>query len=450
MTIDEEYVKGFSKSHELFQRSGEAIVRAATHDIRYFEPFPPFIERADGSRKWTTEGHELVDYWMGHGALLLGHNPPQIVSVMEDQIRNGTHAGGAHRFEVALAEKIIEMIPSAERVEFAMSGTEATMVAIRLARSYTGKSKVLKFRYHFHGWHDYATAGMTPPFDVPVYTGVPQEVLSTMLVAPLNDIEGTRGLLDEHDDVAAVILEPAGPSACTMSTDLSFLHQLREETERRGIVLIFDEVVTGFRYSPGGAQAKLGIIPDLTALGKIMGGGLPSAAVVGRKEILEMLLYKDSEWNRFGRSGHGGTFNANPLAARAGLAMLSAIDDGKAQQRVDDYGASITKALNEVIRRQRVRGCVHCQFSVVHFFLGQRNQCPILDSCEKVNCTYEPIMQHMGELRDKFRRGMLLEGVDVMRGDHCYLCTALDERDHQQTVEAFEKTLIRLKEEGGL
>jgi glutamate-1-semialdehyde 2,1-aminomutase len=450
MTIDEEYMKRFSKSQELFQRSRKAIVRAATHDIRYFEPFPPFVERADGSRKWTAEGYELVDYWMGHGALLLGHNPPQIVSVMEDQISNGTHAGGAHRFEVALAEKIIEMIPSAERVEFAMTGTEATMVAIRLARSYTGKSKVLKFQYHFHGWHDYAAAGMTPPFEVSICTGVPQEALDTMLVAPHNDIEETRRLLDEHDDVGVVILEPAGPGACALATDIDFLRQLREETKKRGIALIFDEVVTGFRYSPGGAQAKLGVIPDLTALGKIMGGGLPSAAVAGRKEILEMLLYKDSEWNRFGRSGHGGTFNANPLVARAGLAMLNAIDDGKAQKKVDDYGASITKALNEVIRRQRVRGCVHCQFSVVHFFLGERNQCLILDTCEKVNCTYEPIMQHMGELRNKLRRGMLLEGVDVMRGDHCYLCTALDERDHQQTVEAFEKTLIRLKEEGDL
>src|SRR5438477_11014231 len=240
-SIDDAFRKRFARSAELYERSRKAIAGGITHDSRNFVPFPISIERADGSRKWDVDGNELIDHWMGHGSLLLGHNHPQVTAAVAEQLEKGTHYGACHELEVAWAEQIGRMVPSAEWVRFTMSGTEATMLAMRDARAFTGRELVIRFAGHFHGWHDYAMAGYQPPFDTLTSTGVPKSVSETMLVAYPNNIDSVTHLLDAHaGQVAAATLEPGGGSNAIIPTDLEFLRQLRTLCTERDVVLIFD------------------------------------------------------------------------------------------------------------------------------------------------------------------------------------------------------------------
>jgi glutamate-1-semialdehyde 2,1-aminomutase len=329
--LAEAFAERFPRSLAEYQRAASIFPAGITHDSRHSAPYPIYVDHAQGARKWTIEGVELIDYWMGHGALLLGHNNPAVVEAVQAQLARGTHYGASHQLEAAWGELVIRLIPSAERVRFTSSGTEATLMALRLARAATGRSKVIKFQGHFHGWHDYLAVGITPPFDAPNSAGIPAEVLSTVLLAPPNSLRAVRDLLDAHDDVAAVILEPGGGSNGLIAPDLEFLHGLRALTAKRGVVLIFDEVITGFRYARGGAQERYGITPDLTTLAKILAGGLPGGAVAGKAAILDYLDYHDgdAQWNRHGRVAQQGTFNGNPLSAAAGIACLTQVAAGE-------------------------------------------------------------------------------------------------------------------------
>ena len=250
MTILEEYRARHPKSAALWERARTAIPGGITHDIRHLAPFPVYVERARGTRKWDADGHEYIDYWMGHGALFLGHCHPAVVKAIQEQAPRGTHFGACPELEVRWAELVCKLVPSAEMVRFTMSGTEATHLALRIARAYTGHPKVVKFHGHFHGWHDGAAVGVNPPYDVPMSAGIPGATLDQVLICPPNDVKAAEGLL-ARGDVAAVILEPAGGQAGTTPTLPGYLQELRALTTRHGVVLIFDEVITGFRYAPG-------------------------------------------------------------------------------------------------------------------------------------------------------------------------------------------------------
>src|SRR5438067_2714806 len=365
-TIDDAFRKRFPKSAELYERSKKAIAGGITHDSRNFSPFPIYVERAQGSRKWDVDGNELLDHWMGHGALILGHNHPRVSDAVSEQVHKGTHYGACHELEVAWAEQITRLIPSAESVRFTMSGTESTMLAMRDARAFTGREKVIRFAGHFHGWHDYAMAGYQPPFDTPTSTGVPRAVAETMLVAYPNNIDSVRGLLEAHPgQVAAVILEPGGGSNAIIPTNVEFLRQLRTLCTERDVVLIFDEVITGFRYSPGGAQQRYGITPDLTTLAKIVAGGLPGGAVVGRRDILDVQTFKgELHKDRFERVLHQGTFNANPLSAAAGLNALQIVAEGWPTEQANQAGEQLRNGLRDVFERSHVAGGVLGEASV--------------------------------------------------------------------------------------
>src|SRR5438477_8405949 len=349
-TIDDAFRKRFPKSAELYERSKKAIAGGITHDSRNFAPFPIYVERAEGSRKWDVDGNELLDHWMGHGALILGHNHPRVTEAVAEQVHKGTHYGACHELEVAWAEQITRLIPSAESVRFTMSGTESTMLAIRDARAFTGREKIIRFAGHFHGWHDYAMSGYQPPFDTPTSTGVPKSVADTMLVAYPNNIDSVRELLDAHlGEVAAVILEPGGGSNGIIPTNVQFLKDLRALTTQKNVVLIFDEVITGFRYSTGGAQQFYGVIPDMTTLAKIVAGGLPGGAVVGKKDILDVQAFKgELHKDRFERVLQQGTFNANPMSAAAGLTALQLVGEGWVTEQANAAGEQIRTRLRDV------------------------------------------------------------------------------------------------------
>ena len=326
------------KSQALYERARGVIPGGVTHDGRHLKPFPIYVDRAEGPLKWDVDGNEYVDYWMGHGALFLGHCHPAVVKAIQQQAARGTHLGASHELEVRWAELITKLIPSAEMVRFAMSGTEATHLGLRIARAYTGRPKVVKFNGHFHGWHDGVVVAVNPPFEVPMSAGVPSGVLDQVLVCPPNDIKAVEALL-ERGDVAAVILEPAGGQSVTTPTIPGYLQELRNACTRHGVVLIFDEVITGFRYAPGGAQAYFGVTPDMTTLAKIVAGGLPGAAVVGKKAIMSMMAHRgDPTWDRAERVAQNGTFNSNPVCAAAAIATLELVADGALHARANKVG----------------------------------------------------------------------------------------------------------------
>ncbi|MBV9895855.1 MAG: aspartate aminotransferase family protein [Chloroflexi bacterium] len=441
-TIDDSFRKRFSKSAELYQRSRAAIAGGITHDSRNFAPFPIYVERAEGSRKWDVDGNELLDHWMGHGALLLGHNHPDVVAAVAEQVHRGTHYGACHELEVAWAEQIQRLIPSAEWVRFTMSGTEATMLAMRDARAYTGREKVIRFAGHFHGWHDYAMAGYQPPFDTPTSTGVPAGVAQSMLVAYPNNIESVRELLDAHPgEVAAVIVEPGGGSNGIIPTNVDFLKQLRTLCTERNVVLIFDEVITGFRYSPGGAQQLYGVTPDVTTLAKIVAGGLPGGAVVGKHDILNVQSFTgELHHDRYERVLQQGTFNANPMSAAAGLTALQLVGEGWPTQQAAEAGEQLRVALRDVFERRGVAGVVLGEASVFQILLGEGME-------EAVATTdVQRLMAGRGAV-NTLRKAMLLNGVDLMRSGG-FTSIVHEDAELAKTVEAFDRSLEALQREG--
>ncbi len=446
--IVQAYRRANPRSETLYARAEKRIPGGITHDIRHLRPFPLYVERAQGSRKWTADGQELIDYWMGHGALFLGHNHPQVMRAVAEQAARGTHYGASHEFEVRWAELVARLVPSAEKVRFTASGTEATHLALRLARAFTGREQVLKFEGHFHGWHDAATAGVKPPYATPTSSGVPGATAGAMILCPPNDLARAEALLEAHPGLGAAILEPAGGSAGTIPTDVAFLRGLRDLTRRRGVVLIFDEVISGFRYAPGGAQEFFGVTPDLTTLAKILAGGLPGGAACGRADIMDLLAFRDDGgWNRRGRVAHAGTFNSNPLCAAAGIAALELVADGQRQRAANAAGDRLRRAMNQAIYRLRADACVYGESSLFVIFL---EPCHLRQGCDRSRCGLDhaslqsyanPGLYHL------LRLAMTLHGVDIPPY-HSWMSCAHSAEDLEKTVEAFEGALRMLLDEG--
>jgi glutamate-1-semialdehyde 2,1-aminomutase len=374
---------------------------------------------------------------MGHGAMLLGHSHPEVVEAMARQLSRGTHHGACHELEVEWAELVKQLIPSAEKVRFTMSGTEATMLAIRLLRAATGKEKILRFAGHFHGWHDYAMVAYQPPFDVPTSAGIPAVIPSTMLTAMPNDIESVRALLDAHDDVAAVILEPGGGSNATVPTDRTFLQALRDLTHERNVPLMFDEVITGFRYSPGGAQQYYGITPDMTTLAKIVAGGQPGGAVVGRADLMAPLEYSgDAARDRRERVLHQGTFNANPVGAAAAVATLKIVATGEPHKVANRLGQLLREGLADVMEKRGVPGAVVGECSVFQILLGEGMVEAVASSdAAKLIGARGPAAA--------LRKAMLVEGVDLMRTGG-FTSLKHTEDDIERVVAAFDRAVQTL------
>jgi glutamate-1-semialdehyde 2,1-aminomutase len=446
-TIIEEYTRRFSSSRQLYEQALALFPNGVTHDGRYAIPFPLYIERAEGSKKWDVEGRELIDYWMGHGSLLLGHGHPEVLRAMQEQIVLGTHYGACHRLEVEWAEWVMRLVPSAERVRFTSSGTEATMMAIRLARIFTGKTKVVRFQGHFHGWHDTIVVGYQPPYYPPSVPGIPPEVVGQVLVSPPNDIGALEHLLTSHNDIACVIIEPTGASFGLVPTAPGFLKTLREMTTRRRILLIFDEVITGFRCAPGGAQAYFGVTPDITTLAKILAGGLPGGCVTGRREIIDLLAFQPDDPTAQRKMLHHGTFNANPLSAAAGVATLSRVASGEDIAVANARAEQLKKGFGEVVERHGVDWLVYGHFSDVKVLLKAR-------SCRSVDeLLYgeenHALLRSLGrpELVPILRYGMLLYGVDFWRS-RGMVSSAHAEADIEKTVEVFDTVVGRMRREG--
>ena len=409
-----------------------------------------YVTRGQGARKWDVDGNEYVDFLLGNGALLLGHSPQAVVEAIQRALADGTHFGNDHPLHVEWGEIVKQLVPSAEKVRFVNSGTEATLLALRLARAFTGRNKVLRFEGHFHGWHDGVVHGFQPPFDADGSLGMPPEVWKSFVTAPANDIDRIDEILAEDGDIAAAIVEPSGASWGRIPTEPEFLHGLRALTAKRDVLLIFDEVVTGFRLAPGGAEQYYGITPDMSCFAKILAGGMPGGAVTGREEIMSLFDFTgDAERDRHRRVVHFGTFNASPLSAAAGVACLQQVATGEPTKKADALAARLRGGFEEVLERHAIAGYVYGISSTFHVFFetdaavaaaaGQRGDLRTSDASK--------LKGMPGELISSYQRHLRHNGVDNMSSTGGVVSSAHSDRDLEEATAAFEKTVLALAAE---
>lgn len=331
-----------NRSKLLFEKAKKLIPGGVNSPVRAFNPYPFFVKKAKGSRIIDVDDNEYIDYCLGYGPLILGHADAQVVNAVKDQLENGSLYGAPTEQEVELAELICQLVPSAEMVRLVSTGGEATMSALRLARGYTGKKKIIKFEGCYHGAHDSvlvkAGSGATT-FGMPDSLGIPEETTRNTLVIPYNDSEKFEATIKENkENLAAVIVEPVIGNIGLVLPKEGFLETLREITEAHGIILIFDEVITGFRMALGGAQEYYNVIPDLTTLGKILGGGFPMAAFTGKEEIMKMIAPS-------GKVYQAGTYSGNPVSVTAGLSTLRILKEGG-----KDFYRKMESKCNELVK----------------------------------------------------------------------------------------------------
>jgi glutamate-1-semialdehyde 2,1-aminomutase len=390
---------------DLAERARRVLPGGSTHASRTYDP-RIYVARSSGSRKWLIDGTELIDYTMGHGALLLGHAHPAVVEAVREQVGNGTHYGAAHPLEVEWAELIASLVPSAEKVRFTASGTEAVMLALRVARVATGRDRVIKLQDHFHGWSDVVSPYLDPEGETRTPPGVPEALGELTQVVPTDDPAALLAAL-ARGDVAAVIMEASGAHYGQIPLDPAFIAVAREACTATGTVLVFDEVVTGFRVAPGGMQAVLGIAPDISVLGKVMAGGLPSGAVAGRADLLELLATAIA---------HPGTFNANPLSAAAGITTLRLIADGSPQRTAEDYALGLAGEWTAALAAAGIPGTIRRLTSILHIVLA------------------DPRAQ------SRIANAMRAEGVDILNTSA--FCSAVHTpADLEQTAAAFARAI---------
>ena len=440
--IVDRYRDKFQKSGEMFQL-GKNVIPGGGHQSRTVYPYPVYIEKGEGSLKWDVDGNQLIDYMMGYGALILGHSHPKVTEAVSRKLSEGTHMGSATPIEIRWAEIVQELIPSAERVRFTASGTETTLLAFRLSRAYTGKRKIVKFREHLHGWHDY----VSPESGINTQIGIPKETLSSVIVAePI--IEEIEDLLRRDTDIAAVIIEPTGGHWGQFPLpNPKFLRELRRITNDNNVIMIMDETITGFRMSKGGAQERFNVLPDLTTMGKIVAGGLPGGCIAGKAEIMDLISAEDTS----SRIAHPGTFNGNPISAAAGVACLEELANNSVNEQADSIAIHLKDGLKNALSRKEVIGHVHGIASVVHVVLGVECDCngnictlPYSEIARGTGVGY-----HMdGGMSSNLKLAMLNEGIDMMGGIGFMVSSAHTENDVDRTADAFERSLDALRLEG--
>ncbi|MFP4621170.1 MAG: glutamate-1-semialdehyde 2,1-aminomutase [Bacteroidales bacterium] len=362
------------KSIEAFKRAKSAIAGGVNSPVRAYssvDSTPLFMDRGKGSKVWDIDGNEYIDFVSSYGPLILGHAHPRIVEAVTKAAEKGTSFGAPTETETEIAELVKEMVPSIERIRFVNSGTEATMSGIRLARGYTGKDYIVKFSGCFHGHGDtfliQAGSGVMT-LGLPDSPGVTKGTAGDTLVAHYNDLESVQQLFDQYgDNIAGVILEPVAGNMGTVPPDPPFLKGLKKITKKHQSLLIFDEVMTGFRVARGGAQEYYDVTPDMTILGKIIGGGLPVGAFGGSKEIMEHL-------SPAGPVYQSGTLSGNPLAMSAGKAMLAELNKEGFYENMESKSKKIAEGMEQNIKEIGIPGTVNRVGSMMTLFFNEKEQ----------------------------------------------------------------------------
>lgn len=437
-------------SADLAAKADGLFPSGVTHDARHLDPYGIYVERAEGPRKWDVDGNEYIDYFGGHGALLLGHNHPRVSAAIHRALDQGSHFGANHPREVAWAEAVQELMPGAERLRFTASGTEATHLALRLARAYTGRGKLVRLKGHFHGWHDHMAGGVTSHFDGAPTAGVLPGVADNVVLLPPGDLDALGAVLAGDDDIAALILEPTGSFFGLIPLGPDYLHAARDLCSRHGVVLIFDEVVTGFRVSPGGAQTHYGVTPDLTTLAKILAGGLPGGALAGRRDILDYLDFDAMKESGREKIQHQGTFNANPVSAAAGIAALGVIAATDACDAANRAAAALRAGLNQAFEDEGAPWAYYGEFSALHLFTNPQKLEIRPTEFDPSALSATQLTASDGEALHKLRLALLVNGVDLNPRCGGVLSATHGEAELEQTIAALRDSLAMLRREGGI
>jgi glutamate-1-semialdehyde 2,1-aminomutase len=437
-------------SADLARQAADLLPSGIAHDARHVDPYGIYIARAKGPHKWDVDGNRYVDYFGGHGSLILGHCHPTVLAAVEAATEEGSQFGSSHPREILWARAIQRLVPSAERIRFTSSGTEATLMAVRLARAFTGRDTVLRFKGHFHGWHDHMTAGYSNHFDGTPTPGVLAAIAQkTVLVTP-GDLAGVEQALQSNPEIACVILEPTGSSFGQVPLAPEFLHGLRRLTSLHGALLIFDEVVTGFRISPGGAQVAFGIRPDLSSFAKIVAGGMPGAAVVGRKDIMDLLDFEAAAKAGREKIGHPGTFNANPISAAAGIACLTILAETEAVAQAAATAATLRAGLNDVLAEAGLKWAVYGTSSGFHLFTNPAGRDIAPHSFDPMAASMDELKNQPAQLNNRLRLAMLVHGVDLNPRLGGFTSVTHTAADVAETVAAFRAAIAMVRAEGEL
>ena len=423
-----------ASSKNLFARAKKIIPSGINSPVRYYDPYPFFVKKAKGSIMWDEDGKNYIDYCNGYGALLLGHGRKEIISAVKKQLEKGTLYCTPTKIEVELSELISENFPSMEKVRLVNTGSEATMTAIRLARGFTKKKKIIKFEGCYHGAHDYVLvkAGSgAAHIGMSVSEGSLEEVSKNTLVVQYNNSNELQSLLEKEKDVAAVIIEPVLANMGLVQPEKSFLNDVRKITSENDVVLIFDEVVTGFRMSTGGAQKYFTIKPDITTLGKALGNGFPIAAVGGKREIMDMLSPE-------GKVYQASTYAGNPVSVSAGISSVKTMNklQSKLYPKLEKNCTKLVSAIHDLASDMKIPHQINSISSMFQIFF---TDVPVVDysSAKKAD---------MLKFKKLFEV-LLKNGIFIAPSqfETIFLSYEHSKDDIQKTISAYEKALKAVK-----
>jgi len=439
-----EYKAKTKKSAEWFQIAQRHLPGGVTGNVKFYPPYPVYLKRAKGSHVWDLDDNEYIDYMLCFGPLILGHGHPKVMDAVRKQLdRDGTPIFGApHELEARMAERLKQIFPFADAVRFTNSGLEATLHALRVARGAKKKARFAKFEGAYHGCYDEALVSLAPGLEIagpeasPVTVagsyGTSESAIRNVQVLPFNDIENTERILRAHkDELAAVIMEPVQRGFVV--PDIEFLKAVRETTSELGIILIFDEVMSGFRMEKlGGACTSYGVDPDMICLGKIIGGGFPCGAFLGKREIMDMV--NPVTRGKDERVFHGGTFNGHPTVLTAGMATLDVLAEPKTYPYLNKISDKLRDGLNDLFSRsgfaaEAVGPC--STFNIVF------TKDTISDYRDAARCD--------SKTRQKFDFGLLARGFHFHPDKPFYTCTEHSEKDVDHTLKTAEEVLRKMK-----
>jgi glutamate-1-semialdehyde 2,1-aminomutase len=370
--ILERYLAQTPQSGRLAARARHSLPSGIVTDTRHFEPYGIYVDRAEGAYKSDVDGNRYLDFFGGHGANILGHAHPAIVQAVQHAVALGVQFAANQPLEIELAELVRTMVPTARKLRFTGSGTEATLLAIRLARVWTGRDKIVRFESHYHGWHDHAASGYAGEWNGSAAPGILAAVAENTILLPAGDPVALAAAIERHGaEIAGIIIEPVGSHFGVVPLAAGFLKEVQQAANGCGALFILDEVLSGFRVSAGGAQAVYDLEPDLTTLAKALCGGMPGGAVAGRADVLALLDHDPAVRSGRPKILHQGTFTGNPVSMAAGLAMLPIIRDTDACARINALGQLARQGLNDMFVAEDLPLLAYGDFSIFHILIQE-------------------------------------------------------------------------------